>query len=65
MLDMISTLIYIEHLFIMKYSVILFEKTCVGLYIQKRCTVCMMLQEDRGGEAESRERTRAGRRSSE
>ncbi len=28
----------------MKYSDILFEKTCVNLYIQKHCTVCKMLQ---------------------
>lgn len=30
----------------MKYSDILFEKTCVSLYIQEHCTVCTMLQED-------------------
>lgn len=28
---------------IMKYSDILFEKTCVSLYIQKHCTGCKML----------------------
>lgn len=31
----------------MKYSDILFEKTCVGLYVQKHCTVYRMLQGDR------------------
>ena len=31
----------------MKYSDILFEKTCVNLYLQIHCTVCKMLQGDR------------------
>lgn len=51
-LNMISTIIYILYLFIMKYSDILFEKTCVSLYIQKHCTVCKMLQGNRRREAE-------------
>lgn len=33
----------------MKYSDILFEKTCVSLYIQKHCTVYTMLQGDQRG----------------
>lgn len=32
----------------MKYSVILFEKTCVDLYIHKHCTVYKMLYGDGG-----------------
>lgn len=32
----------------MKYSDILFEKTCVSLYIQKHCTVCKKLWEGSG-----------------
>lgn len=44
----------------MKYSDILFEKTCVNLYIQKHCTVCKMLEGFR--KAESCVQRRAGRR---
>jgi len=34
----------------MKYSDILLEKTCVGLYIQKHCTVYEMLS-GQGGDS--------------
>lgn len=34
----------------MKYSDILFEKTCVNLYIQKHCTMWKMMEGEKGRE---------------
>lgn len=46
----------------MKYSDILFEKTCVNLYVQKHYTVCKMLHGDRRGDLERlRAKRQAGR----